>query len=224
MKLSEDNKLLFYPPEIGTVLHLAGRPFSGGTILDNSPYGNNGTITGATWARTGQGLDYLSFDGADDRVTQAALPELGVGVDFNVGFWLRVNTLNTPYGIIGNTLDSTDRFAITVSSIGQILAGIYNGVFAGKKSGNIGDTEWHRYVYTFATSGAVGVLYRDKNLLTGSVQVSTASTVAFVLGARSDGTTENLSGGMALEEVGSGIITQEIVNNRYDNERHLFGV
>lgn len=59
--LLDIDKLLYDPPEIGCVLALMGRPFGGGTILDNSPYGNNGTIYGATWKRESTGLGSLYF-------------------------------------------------------------------------------------------------------------------------------------------------------------------
>ena len=60
------NGNMFAPPESGSVLYLPGYPAQGSTIKDFSGSGNDGTITGATWTRTGAGLWYLDYDGGND--------------------------------------------------------------------------------------------------------------------------------------------------------------
>ncbi len=69
MKVKRD--LIFDPPDIGTVLYLPGLPGGGSKIFDRSPYGNNGTIVGATWARNAQGVWELSFGTTDEVETPA---------------------------------------------------------------------------------------------------------------------------------------------------------
>ena len=59
---------LFNPPPIGCVLSLSGKPQGGTNLWDSSPYGNHGTIYGATWVRLPSGLWCLSYDGVDDYV------------------------------------------------------------------------------------------------------------------------------------------------------------
>ena len=62
------DELIFDPPELGSVLYLTGLPCGGSKIYDRSPYGNHGTITGATWKRLPSGLWYLDLDALDDYV------------------------------------------------------------------------------------------------------------------------------------------------------------
>ena len=40
---------IFNPPQLGCVLSLTGLPGGGNKTYDRSPYGNIGTIIGATW-------------------------------------------------------------------------------------------------------------------------------------------------------------------------------
>lgn len=59
-------------PPANSVLWLpgVGDPNSS-TITDRSGQGNHGTIRGASWERTGQGLWYLDFNGTDQDITVA---------------------------------------------------------------------------------------------------------------------------------------------------------
>ena len=66
--LLDREDLIFNPPQLGCVLYLSGFPGGGNKIHDRSPYGNQGSITGATWKRLPSGLWCLSFDGSDDYV------------------------------------------------------------------------------------------------------------------------------------------------------------
>ena len=63
-----DDRMNAIPP-LGTVLSLQGRGYGTGYALDSSPYGNHGTITGATWERLSGGVWVNSFDGSDDLIT-----------------------------------------------------------------------------------------------------------------------------------------------------------
>lgn len=70
------DELVFNPPELGCALYLPGPSGGGSKIYDRSPYGNAGTITGATWTRLPSGLWVLSFDGNDDYVDFGSHPSL----------------------------------------------------------------------------------------------------------------------------------------------------
>ena len=86
--LVSQNSLVFNPPELGCVLFLPGLPWSSSKIHDRSPYGNHGTITGATWKRLPSGLWYLSFDGIDDYVSLGTSASLNLVDDFTMMAWL----------------------------------------------------------------------------------------------------------------------------------------
>jgi len=86
--LVDVDKLVFEPPKLGCTLYLPGLPGGNSRIYDRSPYGNYGTITGATWKRLPSGLWFLSFDGTDDYVgcgSNASLKALPISVEL----WFR---------------------------------------------------------------------------------------------------------------------------------------
>jgi hypothetical protein len=84
-----------YPSDDGLVLYL---PFSEGTgtiAHDKSPYGNDGTIYGATWTNGKYGKA-LSFDGVDDYVDTA-----DIDLDYvTVSAWINVSTYQTNWRVI----------------------------------------------------------------------------------------------------------------------------
>jgi len=92
------DKILFEPPEIGCVLSLTGLPGGGSRIYDRSPYGNIGTITGATWKRLPSGLWCLSLDGNDDSIGIPNVASLQVTGDMTILAW--VNLADTSDAII----------------------------------------------------------------------------------------------------------------------------
>jgi len=74
-----------YPTDYGTVLNLDFEEGIGATAFDKSPYGNDGTITGATWV-AGKFGKALSFDGVNDIVTTTMTGMSGNLV--TVSFWM----------------------------------------------------------------------------------------------------------------------------------------
>ena len=115
------NDLIFSPPQIGTVLYMPGLPGAGSRIYDRSPYGNNGTITGATWKRRPSGLWGLSFDGVDDRVT-IANPSFIANSQGAISFWAIVDT-DAQHWIfyMGNPVTgNVDGFALGYDARGSI--------------------------------------------------------------------------------------------------------
>lgn len=92
LKYARANSGLTFRPDANTVLWFPGQDdnFSS-TVRDRSGSGNDGTIFGATWARTGQGLWYLTFDGADDWIDLGTPATLNTGLAnaFSVDIWCR---------------------------------------------------------------------------------------------------------------------------------------
>jgi len=82
------------PPEAGCVLFLPGLPGGGNCIHDRSPYGNQGTITGAMWSRLASGLFCLSFDGVDNIVRCADSDCLDITDNISIIAWVKRNGLN----------------------------------------------------------------------------------------------------------------------------------
>lgn len=87
--------LVFNPPEPGCVLYLPGLPGGASKIHDRSPYGNHGTITGATWVRLPSGLWCLSFDGSDDHVNCGSGDSLNPTSAMSVMAWVKFAEFKT---------------------------------------------------------------------------------------------------------------------------------
>jgi hypothetical protein len=70
----------------------------GDTAYDSTGYGNDGTITGATWVQNGRKGGALSFDGVDDYVqsTDVNVPTSAQG---SVSFWLKLPENGTTNGL-----------------------------------------------------------------------------------------------------------------------------
>jgi len=69
---------------------------SGGTALDSSGNGNDGTISGATWTSQGRYGSALSFDGVSGRVSAA---NVTLGAAFTIMAWIYIPT-NAAYETI----------------------------------------------------------------------------------------------------------------------------
>jgi len=210
-------------PPIGCVLHLPGLPGGGSKIYDRSPYGNVGTITGATWTRLPSGLWVLSFDGTDDYITNASPSGLNGNTELSILMWVKLKTIGARqfFTIWGNrtyhqaicfeigagdnwkfhlydqgAVDTTIPTANTTDYV--FLAGIYD------KSNTI--------IYT---NGA----YRD------STGYSAANIVQgpFFMGAL-DATSLRVNGYIALFRIYNRALSALEIQNHFNREKHLFGV
>ena len=92
--LIDREDLVFDSAELGCVLHLPGLPGGDSTIHDRSPYGNHGTITGATWKRLPSGLWCLSFDGSDDYVTVGLGASINITGPFTTKAWVYADVMS----------------------------------------------------------------------------------------------------------------------------------
>jgi len=98
--------LIFSPPEPGCVFCIAGLPGSGSRIYDRSPYGKQGTVTGAGWARLPGGFWGLSSDGVDDSISVSDWDNGLLGSDYTVEQWVKSDNLlvkGYAIGLIGLT-------------------------------------------------------------------------------------------------------------------------
>jgi hypothetical protein len=66
---------------------------SGTTASDSSGNGNNGTVSGATWAAQGKFGGALKFDGVNDRVNVPDKPTLDLTNRFTVEAWVKPSVL-----------------------------------------------------------------------------------------------------------------------------------
>ena len=95
-----------YPAAVGQNLddsetaHWSFDEGNGSILIDNSEYGNNGTIYGATWTKGKYGKA-LSFDGVNNYVSIPNSPILNPDSDLSVEAWIYPLDTDREYQIIG---------------------------------------------------------------------------------------------------------------------------
>lgn len=245
-------RMQFYPPSVNSVLYLPGYPPQGSTIVDHSGQGNDGTITGATWAKDVRGLDYLDFDGSDDKVvigSAATFKWLHGAEDttdfkFTIKLWMFVASFaDDLWGLVETGAgDSTqigvsfwldNRSGTATRRIKSLLSNGSGTAIVAPDAGNSSypnDALWHHMVWTYNQTPATGnsVVYLDttsKSADNKSAQTpSTSNPVqALTIGRVADTFTQY--GGVALSEIiKDEAWTQAQVTANRNKERHLFGV
>ena len=219
------------PADNAIVLDLASPLYNPGAtidgvskVYDRSGKGNHGTITGATWAQTGQGLWYLDFDGTDDVVNVGDILALELQA-FSIQFWMKndrmqddaiigYSKIGAGFTNLGWYFRSDDPGDIVQIRVGS---GAANSVvqYVGQAEG-----VWVHWRGTW--DGTTLTLYRN------DVSVGTPTTPGYASLDYTDtsfrmGTVGNLfpfKGGLALVKYSSNSATP----SSYQQERHLAGV
>lgn len=218
-----------YVPDANSVLWLPGQDDAYSSVIrDRSGYGNNGAITGATWKRTGQGLWYLDFDGADDVVNCGTGASLDITDVITIKAW--VNPEGLGEGNNGKLLASTlETWTIFMNASTRLRMNVTDGAVAQQtvrtNANSVPLNAWTHAVFTYDEEIM-------KCFVAGVVQTATDSfdTGLQALGAEvlyvgdNGGSTRCWDGGIALLEIIHGAWTQAQVSNSYNQERHLFGV
>lgn len=236
------HKMAFGIPPLSTVLSLGGRPNDGSNILDNSPYGNHGAITGATWIRLPSGLWGLSHDGINDVVICGNHSSLNITNNLTVLIWAKVTIPDSDYESLFGKYNTNNLRAWCISSPPVAIgAGKYsvtlsadgttNNFYRYDSDSNWFDGIWHLYGFTFA-SGTF-IMYVDGVSVPNTVGVS-AGTINFLFST----TTNTTVGAVYVADVLSRYSTMQTVLAReinsvysiaqmlaiYNRERRLFGV
>lgn len=220
--------ILFDPPEIGCVLSLTGRPFSGSSILDNSPYGNSGTISGATWVRSPSGLWCLSFDGSDDYVNCGNASSLRSTAELTVIVWMNITEPSTQYTIIQRGGSADWSLNVTGSGwnnkIDARIGGAAHYVDDTFPSSNY--NKWTCVAFTF--HDARDSLYQFVNgdevysRTNATAQIPTSSN-DLIIGRYSE-TLYKTEGLLALIRVYNRTLSALEIQNHFNREKHLFGI
>lgn len=220
-------------PPIGCVLDLLGLPGGGNKIYDRSPYGNQGTITGAVWKRLPSGLWYLDFDGTDDYVNCGDVCNVGTG-DFSLEVWVKPDSTAS-----ADILSKGQAHAGAGYVMPSYLLWIYGTKFRMKVRDADGEVEC--LANATLTAGAwcqlFGVADRDATLKfyinavlqTDQPNISTIgsldSTENLRIGNYSSTNYLPFGGLIALARVYRGIALSALeIQNHFQQEKHLFGV
>lgn len=219
--------LLFAPPALGTVLSLTGLPGGSNKVHDRSPYGNSGTIVGATWVRLPSGLWYLDFDGVDDKVDCGGKTNLEITTeDFSLLAWIYCTDYAADHRqIFGGSLSAVGwRIAktsgkplLTKSDIANAPAAnttisLNAWIMLGLVFNSHQTTDNLQYYLNGNTDGLVSFNYDFSGALR-------------CVGKGNNGNSWAFAGGIALPRIFKGIMLSALdFKNIYDWEKHLFGV
>lgn len=225
------NNGIGFRPDANTVLWLPGQddPQSS-TIRDRSGNGNDGTITGATWATIGTGLVTLNFDG-DDKVAFGDVLDVTTN-DFTLEAWVSLDVRADGvdgYAALFYKREGTVGFGMYFLDTGAI--GIFIGDAGGNSSPSQGsgydDTVWRHYATRWDRSGNVDFVVNGASIGVGDISLRTgtlAGATDFYLGVYSSGAHEFLKGQVGLARMHDTLKTVDFLKGHYNEERSLFGV
>jgi len=110
-----------YPAAVGQnlddseIAHWSFDEGNGGILTDDSEYGNNGTIQGASWTQGKYGKA-ISFDGVDDYVSIPNSPSLNPATGLSVEAWIYPSdTISSEHQIIGKN----NQFMLRIDKPGE---------------------------------------------------------------------------------------------------------
>jgi len=226
--LLDREDLLFNPPESGCVLSLTGLPGGSNKIYDRSPYHDLGTITGASWLKLPNGLWCLSFDGVDDVVSFVANSSLDIVGDITILLWFNTgDNKSTQFPMGRGTTGAVGwRIELGNGTLFQFTVGNGTDLTADTKTSTMG-------VWNFGVcrrSGAEvevfinGVGSGSPGTLTGSIDYT---GVGLAIGHRSipvGNAARYFHGQIALPRIYNRALSALEIKNRFDQEKHLFGV
>ncbi len=215
--------LIFNPPQLGCVLSLTGLPGGGSTIYDRSPYGNIGTITGATWVRLPSGLWCLSFDGTDDYISITDNSSLDL-----------VNAVTTEQWVCPSvTLPTEDKYLVCKGADKYMMqhrsSGLFRLYIAGATIDINSTTQglantWYHVVGTYnKVTAYVYVNGVQENSVASNTAIDTDNN-NLTIGAFPLGLTSDFAGKIALIRVYNRALTALEIQNLFNREKHLFGV
>jgi hypothetical protein len=220
-----------YPPaDPNCVLYFPGLPGYGSKIWDRSPYGNHGTITGATWERLPSGLWVNSFDGTDDDINCGHNSSLIISGTKTIDLWAKLFADSGSYAELwGKNLDSTNvvslvTWDVTTSVHFYIQATTEQASIENISS--VANNVFHYFTVTIDESAQQSKLYID-SVLQGtdtSFTLPSCDNADLLFGYRGliiGGRTKYVKG---LSRVWNRALSATEIAGIYQSERHLFGV
>jgi hypothetical protein len=228
--LLDRENLIFKPPPMGCVMSLTGLPGGSNKIYDRSPYGNNGTITGATWVRLASGLWCLSFDGSDDGVNCGQAASLNITEQLTYELWLRPGTTwqsNGDYAIMwkGEKVFVTYGWP-TATGINVLLADL--STYVQSQGLSLVAGTWYHLVITLKSGTDDHHIFlngRDVANETATKTIADSSADSLRIGEKYDGWGFSCwDGQIARPRVYRQALTAMGTRHHFHREKRLFGV
>lgn len=157
-----------------------------GNAKDQTPYRNDGTVTGATLTtdRKGKANSAMNFNGSSNYISVPNSSSLDTAPDVTVSMWFKVTSATTAYQkLIGKGPDGTEEYGLYVTPNSGLLHVEYDSGTAHPRldsSASVTDNQWHLATTTY--DGTTLRLFLD------GVQIG-STTVAGAFAAN----TENVS-------------------------------
>ncbi len=231
--------LVFAPPALGTVLSLTGLPGGSNKIYDRSPYGNIGTIVGATWVRLPSGLWVLSFDGSDDKIDCGTGASLRLSTAMTVCLWANItslanlNTYISKYdndNVVGrcwymNSGSGVVGYRFAVQNVSDSKVTLFYG-----SEGDAPEGVWQFLCGTYSASTELISFYINGALKETAAQTGNIKDIAALkvyVGAMyddSDDPTQKINGKIGLPRIYNRALSALEIQNHFNQEKHLFGV
>ncbi len=242
--LARANSGLTFRPTEDTVLWYPGQDdVNTSTLRDRSDKSNDGTITGAPWTQTGQGLWGLTFAGDDDIIalptTFHALLTGSAGITFWCWFKASSFPASTTQDIIMSTLTSDVPkggllLGFLESSGNKIRLGGRSQAADSFQSFLVSFTDTTTYhfmagIWDFTNATLTLVVDDTVTGPTGvtwgsATHVTTATTTVPTIGGESPPGAAQFNGDLFLEGMELRAMTTSYLDSIRQSQRHLFGV
>ncbi len=194
------------------------------TLEDESRYGNDGAITGATWTRLPSGLWVQSYGGADSI-------DCGSGNSLNLGgfvtliAWARQTTINNWGGIISKG-NYNFSYSIYFRNDGA-NGGYINATGTSNMSGGSYSADtWYMSTLTYDKDAGANniILYQNTTVVDTDTQTGDTDTVGDALKVGDANGLGKITGRIALPRVFNYPLSPAQIYKIYNAERSLFGV
>lgn len=227
--LLSQNNLVFNPPMLGCVLYLPGLPGSGSKIYDRSPYGNHGTIIGATWKKLPSGLWYLSFDGIDDRVNCGDYAYHRVTSQLTIELWANLQSLDDTLQYLLNkqsTIDPMSGYGLYIRQTTDVLGIWCGGLSPAGVTSDVAITTdtWYHLVGTYNGSSLTVYVNAVSKSVSSSGSINWSNIENLWIGARAQGPDAWADAFIAIPRVYNRALSALEIQNHFNREKRLFGV
>ena len=196
---------------------------------DASRFGNNGTITGATWTQLPSGLWYLNFNGSNQDVDLGKAVSLSLLETLSIEFWAEGSLGSDAF--ISNLANPPTRSQYgLISSTGNRLRWQSFSAAGEDDFDGLGSARGQGWVHTVVTLAATDLNYYLNGVdqaigITVTRQCTEAERGNTYLGRQGDwGGAGDYRGNLALMRIYDYALSAADIFAHYQAERSLFGV
>jgi len=198
------------------------------TIRDRSGLNNHGTITGATWAKIGAGLWALNLDGIDDGVEIVDAASLDIVDAITIGGWAKPGLANTEqYWIAKGDRGVAMNYVVSITATNYFAFEFYTTPTWYTDADDTTPLSVGTWYNLMATYDKVNVkLYINGELkkTIPRITVLTANALSLFIGREGSAAGTFFKGIQVLNIITNQAISGAVIANKFNQERHLFGI